>query len=315
MGGVNQFVRHNLSVYGTLIADMATIGTPLPSLTCDSDNASVIVTNNGNVPDVYTASIGGTDAADFTITSQSASPTLQNGGTFTYTIRFTPTKVGAETATVSVTRSSDGGVTGPFSLSGSGGSGTIGGTGNAPVTFIGNTSAAFTVMVSNTGTCPWTSGATVTVDPQFTCSTGSTTIAAGSSAPFSFTYTPTVAGGTTYPVTFPLSTPASSSVNVTIATATDDVAATSSNGFSLEQNYPNPFNETSQCEITLPVACVVHLSIVNVEGQVVQTLLNQHYDAGSFEVTLDATGLASGTYYYQMTAGNVTLTKQMVVLK
>jgi hypothetical protein len=63
------------------------------------------------------------------------------------------------------------------------------------------------------------------------------------------------------------------------------------------------------------VACVVHLSVINVEGQVVQTLLNQHYDAGSFEVTLDASGLASGTYYYQMTAGNVTLTKQMVILK
>ena len=102
---------------------------------------------------------------------------------------------------------------------------------------------------------------------------------------------------------------------MSIATATDDVAATASNGFSLDQNYPNPFNGTSQCEITLPVACVVHLSVIDVEGQVVQTLLNQHYDAGSFEVSLDATGLASGTYYYQMTAGNVTLTKQMVVLK
>ncbi len=130
-----------------------------------------------------------------------------------------------------------------------------------------------------------------------------------------FTYSPTIPGGDNGSVSFPNQAGTASSINVTITAGTDDVAATSSNGFSLEQNYPNPFNETSQCEITLPVACVVHLSVINVEGQVVQTLLNQHYDAGSFEVTLDASGLASGTYYYQMTAGNVTLTKQMVILK
>ncbi len=299
-----------LGIFGESIANTAVVSQPFSAESCGLDTEIVLVTNTGNVQDSFQYSVS--NAANFTLLTPTNSPVEQAGGVDTIKILFTPpTNGGNATGTLIIT---GGEIIPPIALTASGGTSVIAGTGNAPMTFIGTTSAAFTVMVANNGTCPWTSGATVTVDPQFTCSTGSTTIAAGSSAPFSFTYTPTVAGGTTYPVTFPLSTSASS-VNVAIATATDDVAATSSNGFSLEQNYPNPFSGTSQCEITLPVACVVHLSVVNVEGQVVQTLLNQHYDAGSFEVTLDANGLASGTYYYQMTAGNVTLTKQMVVLK
>ena len=67
--------------------------------------------------------------------------------------------------------------------------------------------------------------------------------------------------------------------------------------------------------MTLPVGALVHSGIIDVQGQVVETLLNQHYDAGSFSVTLDASQLASGTYYYQMNANGVTLTRQMVVVK
>jgi hypothetical protein len=130
---------------------------------------------------------------------------------------------------------------------------------------------------------------------------------------------PAVAGTYSAAVTFPssvgLSVPAAvNAVYGTVSTeGVQEVA--SSNGYSLEQNYPNPFSNESQLQITLPVGGMVHLSIIDVQGQVVQTVLNQHFDAGSFAVSLKADGLASGTYYYQMTAGDVTLSRAMVVLK
>jgi hypothetical protein len=304
-----------MSVYGIKVADTVAIGTSLSSLTCDTESATVSVTNTGNWPDTYTASIGGTDAADFTITSSAVSPTLESGGFFIYTIRFTPSKVGSESAQVTVTRTSDGAVSVPIDLSGTGGAATIAGSDPAPMTAIGSTSGQFTVTVNNTGSCPWTTGVP-TVDPQFSYVSGATTIAPNGSAPFVFTYSPTVAGGTSYPVSFPSSVGLSTSVNVSITTATDGVAMVSaSNGYSLGQTYPNPFNDESNLEITVAAPGLVQLSVVDVQGNVVEQVLNRQFDAGTYSVTLSAEGLASGTYYYQMSAGGVTLTRQMVIVK
>jgi hypothetical protein len=301
-----------LGVFGQSIADTIIVTQPFSAVSCGSDMETVTVTNTGNVPESYTSSISLND--NFTVTPAS-SPVESAGGVATFTVVFNETQVGAATQTLSFTSSSGG--TQSIQIAANGGAATITGTGAAPMTSIGFTSAAFPVVVNNTGSCSWTSGPP-TVDPQFTYMSGSGTIdATTGTATFMFTYTPTVAGGATYPVTFTASTGLTTSPpNVTITTGLDAVAPEAvSNGFSLEQNYPNPFSGTSNVEITLPVGCLVHLAIVNVEGQVVQTVLNQHYDAGSFEITLDATGLASGTYYYQMTAGDVTLTRQMVVVK
>ena len=263
------------------------------------------MTNTGNVPESYAASIP--NNPNFNVTP-AVSPTENAGGIATFTVVFTETANGAATQTLNITSAA-----GPIAipLSANGGAATIAGTGNAPMTSINQTSAQFPVVINNTGSCEWTTG-TPTIDPQFTYKSGAGTIAAGGNATFMFTYTPTTAGRTTYPVTFTSSTGITTAPpNVNITTTLDDVAPVSvSNGFSLDQNYPNPFNGTSNVEITLPVPSLVHLSIIDVQGQVVETLLDQHYDAGSFEVSLDATGaLPSGTYYYQMTAGNVTLTR------
>ncbi len=89
----------------------------------------------------------------------------------------------------------------------------------------------------------------------------------------------------------------------------------SAKGYRLDQNYPNPFAGTSQVEITLPKSSFVRLVIVDMKGELVQTVLDHQLSAGSYEVTLDATHFASGTYYYQMTAGDVTLTRQMQIMK
>jgi Abnormal spindle-like microcephaly-assoc'd, ASPM-SPD-2-Hydin/Secretion system C-terminal sorting domain len=311
----------NLEVYGELIASQTGIGTPLSSLTCDSENATIIATNLGGVPDIFTMSIGGSDAADFTITSPSTSPTLLAGQSFTFIIRFTPSKVGAESVTVSLIRTADGMTLGPNSLLGTGGAATIGGQGTAATAAPSAPAEQFFDTVTNTGSCPWTPGIPTLADNvDFTYVGGATTpIPAGGTGLLTFMFNPSATAGqyssnVAFSNSVGLATSVSNTVYGTVAES-DVQPVAESNGFSLEQNYPNPFSGKSQCEITLPVACVVHLSVIDVEGQVVQTLLNQHYDAGSFEVTLDATGLASGTYYYQMTAGDITLTKQMVILK
>ncbi len=311
----------NLGVYGLDVGDEAEIGTPLSSFTCDSEGATVIVTNTGKVSDIYTASIGGTDATDFTITSQSISPTIPGGGTFTYAVSFTPSKIGSESAQISVKRSSDGNITGPFSISGTGGAATIGGQGTAATAAPSAAAEQFFDTVMNTGTCSWTPGIPTLADnTDFTYVSGATTpIPAGGTGLLTFMFNPSATTGqyssnVTFSNSVGRATAVSNTVYGTVAESGVQSVA-SSKGYSLEQNYPNPFSSSSQLEMTLPVASLVHLSIINVQGKTVETVLNQHFDAGTFGVTMNADGLTSGTYYYQMTAGDVTLTRQMVILK
>gem|GEM_PF-2167772 len=73
--------------------------------------------------------------------------------------------------------------------------------------------------------------------------------------------------------------------------------------FSLGQNYPNPFNPVTKIPFGVPRQSSVTLTVYNEIGQVVKTLLQQaSYEAGYYEVTADASRLASGVYYYMMTA-------------
>ncbi len=305
-----------LVVYGQSLNDTAVVTQAFPG-NCGLDTEVVTVTNTGNVLATYVASIsGGTNASDFVVTPIS-SQEVSGGGTATFTIVFTPSTTSLETTDLIVT----GGVTTTIPLSSTGSVAVINGSGTAAVATPSGPVENFTDTLINTGTCTWTPG--VPVLPQGSpfayLNGGMAPIPAGGTGMLTFTFTPpSESGEYSAAVTFPNQT------GISIPTANDnvfgvvssaDVASSVFNGFSLEQNYPNPFNEQSNIEITLPVASLVHLTLIDVSGQVVETLLNQHYDAGSFEVTLDATGLASGTYYYQMTAGDVTLTRQMVILK
>jgi len=86
--------------------------------------------------------------------------------------------------------------------------------------------------------------------------------------------------------------------------------------FSLEQNYPNPFNPTTAINFSVPNEnTLVSLKIYNSIGQEVGTLINQIIPAGNHKVYFDAAGLASGVYFYTLTAGNFVESKKMVLLK
>jgi len=86
--------------------------------------------------------------------------------------------------------------------------------------------------------------------------------------------------------------------------------------FLLDQNFPNPFNPKTVISYQLPVFSYVDLSIYNILGQKVATLVSEKQPAGFYKVEWDATGLASGVYLYRMiTDKDFTLTKKLVVLK
>jgi hypothetical protein len=83
----------------------------------------------------------------------------------------------------------------------------------------------------------------------------------------------------------------------------------------LFNNYPNPFNPTTTISWRLTVSSPVKLSVYNLRGQKVATLINQRQPAGFHTITFDASGLASGVYFYRLEAGRFLESRKMVVLK
>ena len=90
--------------------------------------------------------------------------------------------------------------------------------------------------------------------------------------------------------------------------------------FSLEANYPNPFNPSTTIRYHLPVAGEVDLTLYNVMGQAVRTLVQQWMPAGNYAVTWNGTDdndrhLGSGTYAYRLRANGQQLTRHLTLLK
>ncbi|MHB9011475.1 MAG: choice-of-anchor Q domain-containing protein [Ignavibacteriaceae bacterium] len=85
--------------------------------------------------------------------------------------------------------------------------------------------------------------------------------------------------------------------------------------FSLGQNYPNPFNPTTTISFSLPVDSKVELDVYNTIGQRVANLANGEMQAGYHNVEFNASRLASGIYFYRITAGSFNEVKKLILLK
>jgi photosystem II stability/assembly factor-like uncharacterized protein len=85
--------------------------------------------------------------------------------------------------------------------------------------------------------------------------------------------------------------------------------------YSLSQNYPNPFNPVTKINYVLPVTNYVNLSIFNLLGELLTTLVDEKQNAGYHQVEWDASGFASGVYYYRMDAGDYHDAKKMILLR
>ena len=86
--------------------------------------------------------------------------------------------------------------------------------------------------------------------------------------------------------------------------------------FSLSQNYPNPFNPTTTIKFSLNKSSNVTLSIYDINGRLVSKLINsEHYSSGNYDVTFDASKLASGTYIYVLRTNTRQLSRKMTLIK
>jgi len=85
--------------------------------------------------------------------------------------------------------------------------------------------------------------------------------------------------------------------------------------FALRDNYPNPFNPVTQINYELPESADVKLTIFNIKGQVVSTLVENNQTAGYYTATFNAQDVSSGLYFYQIQAGSFNQTKKMILVK
>lgn len=113
-------------------------------------------------------------------------------------------------------------------------------------------------------------------------------------------------------------TPALEGATVSLASRTPGALLPTE--FELSQNMPNPFNPSTQISFALPSAAKVNLTVFNVLGQQVKTLVDEYMTAGYQTVTWDGrdnggASVASGVYFYRIAADDFAETKKMLLLK
>lgn len=85
--------------------------------------------------------------------------------------------------------------------------------------------------------------------------------------------------------------------------------------FFLDQNYPNPFNNSTVIYYSIEEEGQVDLSVYNLAGRKVQTLINQFRSSGTYRTNFDASGLSSGVYLYRLNVNGRAVTKKMILLQ
>ena len=85
--------------------------------------------------------------------------------------------------------------------------------------------------------------------------------------------------------------------------------------FELSQNYPNPFNPVTKINYELRVTNYVSLKVFDILGNEIKSLVSNNQPAGSYEISFDGEGLSSGIYFYNLSAGSLSETKRMTLLK
>nr|MCU0406331.1 T9SS type A sorting domain-containing protein [Ignavibacteriaceae bacterium] len=85
--------------------------------------------------------------------------------------------------------------------------------------------------------------------------------------------------------------------------------------FGLEQNYPNPFNPSTTIKYSISENGFVKLSVYNLLGEEVTTLVNNEQKAGRYEVNFNAKELSSGIYMYRLESNNFLSIKKMILIK
>jgi len=93
------------------------------------------------------------------------------------------------------------------------------------------------------------------------------------------------------------------------------ISAETPEDYNLYQNYPNPFNPTTKIRYQIQKSEFVKLTVFNILGNEIESLVNQRLQPGIFEVKWDASKYSSGTYFYRLTAGDFSEIRKMLLIK
>lgn len=179
------------------------------------------------------------------------------------------------------------------------------------------------VIVKNTGTADLIITSVTSSNPYFSVSPASVSIPPDSSAPFDVQFSAPVPGIQDGVLLFHhngAASPDSVFVQADVITgiAADEVGIP--RAFALEPNYPNPFNPATTIRYRLPRPEHVRLTIYNLAGQTVRTLLNAPLPAGVHTGVWDGRDdrgreVASGVYLYRLSAGDFIQTRKMILIR
>jgi len=104
-------------------------------------------------------------------------------------------------------------------------------------------------------------------------------------------------------------------VEYTEVATTNETGAELPESVALNQNYPNPFNPQTVISYSLPATAEVEITVHDMLGRRVMTLMNERVQAGTHEVVLDASGLPSGIYIYNLRTAEQSLSRKLTVVK
>jgi hypothetical protein len=266
-------------------------------------------------------SITGTDAGQFSILPTLSTPfDLQAGYLHTITIRFTPTSPGAKSASFNIGHNSDNiSPIKTISLTGNG-------TGVAPPTLLSPSNGATDVSISPTLIWNASSGATsyrlqvsngmaIAIDESGIMGTQFTVSRLLSNTTYYWSVSAISSGGTSdWSIMWRFTTIVISSV--------EQISSAIPTEYALSQNYPNPFNPTTAIQFDLPKSGYVSLKVYTALGKEVATLVSETLSAERYMAKWEASGLASGVYFYRLSAssrpgqaGNFIQVRKMLLLR
>ncbi|MEP5049848.1 MAG: T9SS type A sorting domain-containing protein, partial [Balneola sp.] len=107
---------------------------------------------------------------------------------------------------------------------------------------------------------------------------------------------------------------ASNESSTTITTDIFDETETPEQYF-IEQNYPNPFNPSTNITYKVPETANVTITLYDMLGRKLSTLVNERKTAGSYQITLDMSSYSSGIYLYRMQSGTFIKTRRLTLIK
>ena len=99
-----------------------------------------------------------------------------------------------------------------------------------------------------------------------------------------------------------------------ISTSVNQILSLSSQ-FKLNQNYPNPFNQSTTIRYEVPNKSHIILTIYNINGQLVDKLVNQKQEPGFYSVDWNARNVSTGVYFYQIKADGFSAVKKCILMK